>query len=103
MRALLSIVSTFEEFFSIVEVLAPFNQLVIRINTVVRVENTGALTLARDHKITSRNRHYHCRFHFFWEHIEAKVGNVRISFELSNMTFNLRVKSHEKSSAILDV
>ena len=69
MRAFLPFLSTLEEFFSIVEVPAPFTQLVTLINTVVR-----ALTLARDHQITSRNSHYQCRFHFFWEHIGHRIS-----------------------------
>jgi hypothetical protein len=39
-------------------------------------DNTSALTLANEQRITSRTRHYHTRWHFFWEHV--KSGEVEI-------------------------
>ena len=75
MRSLLPIRSILIEFFSVVEASAPFHALAVNIPTVVFVDNTSALSLARDQQITSRNRHYHCRFHFFWSHVrEGKVS-----------------------------
>ena len=65
MRALLPIRSTLKEFFGIVQAPVRFTSLSNYIPTTVYVDNTSALTLARDQQITSRTRHYHCRFHFF--------------------------------------
>ena len=114
MRALLPILSTLEEFFSIVQAPAPFHTLSSRINTVVRVDNTSALSLARDQQITSRNRHYHCRFHFFWSHIDGKIsgeyvasnlqdsdylskGLARLPVEANCLSFHLRGESRKKT------
>ena len=83
MRALLPILSTLEEFFHIVQVPAPFDKLATQIKTVVHVDNTSALTLARDQQITSRNRHYHYRFHFFWSHIGN--GNISVEYVASHL------------------
>ena len=73
MRALLPIRSTLYEFFSIVKAPAPFASLSSDIPTTVFCDNTSALTLARDQQITSRTRHYHCRFHFFWSHVGSGI------------------------------
>ena len=74
-RSLLPIRSILLEFFNVVKAPAPFAVLAETIPTVVFVDNTSALSLARDQQITSRNRHYHCRFHFFWSHVrEGKVS-----------------------------
>ena len=73
MRALLPIRSTLKEFFGIVQAPVRFTSLSNYIPTTVYVDNTSALTLARDQQITSRTRHYHCRLHFFWSHVRQGV------------------------------
>lgn len=35
----------------------------------INVDNTSALTLAVDQKITSRTRHYHAKMHHFWSEV----------------------------------
>ena len=66
MRALLPIKSLLLEFF---KAPAPFNSFSNDIVTTVCVDKTSAL--ARDQQITSRTRHYHCRYHFFWSHVRS--------------------------------
>ena len=87
MRALLPIYYTLEEFFSIVQAPCPFHKLASNLTTVVRVDNTSALTLARDQQITSRNRHYHCRFHFFWSHINEKITVEYVESKLQDADY----------------
>ena len=71
MRALLPIRSLLLEFFKIVKAPAPFDSFSNDIATTVYVDNTSALALARDQQVTSRTRHYHCRYHFFWSHVKC--------------------------------
>ena len=82
MRSLLPIRSILIEFFSVVKAPAPFNVLAATIPTLVFVDNTSALSLARDQQISSRNRHYHCRFHFFWSHIQS--GEISVEYIKTN-------------------
>ena len=69
MRSLLPIRSTLKEFLSIVHAPVHYESLSKDIPTTVYVDNTSALTLAREQQITSRTRHSHCMFHFFWNHV----------------------------------
>ena len=39
-------------------------------------DNTSALTLATDQQITARTRHYHVRWHHFWDSIREGVATV---------------------------
>ena len=48
------------------------------IRATVFEDNTSALRLATEHQITARTRHYHARYHFFWD--EVRVGNVEVVF-----------------------
>jgi len=45
--------------------------------TTTTHEDTSALTLANDQRITSRTRHYHVRWHFFWQAV--RQGNVKVA------------------------
>ena len=78
MRSLLPIRSLLLEFFDVVDAPAPFDAFAPNIQTVVFVDNTSALALAREQNITSRNRHYHCRFHFFWSYV--RDGTVSVDY-----------------------
>ena len=56
-----------------------------RLNTVrssfhasVFEDNTSALTLATDQRLTNRTRHYHCRWHHFWTHVSE--GEIDVVF-----------------------
>jgi hypothetical protein len=56
-----------------------------RLNTVrssfhasVFEDNTSALTLATDQRLTNRTRHYHCRWHHFWTNVSE--GEIEVVF-----------------------
>ena len=36
-------------------------------------DNSAALTLARDHRLTNRTRHYHTQAHHFWQHVDQGI------------------------------
>ena len=40
-------------------------------------DNTSALSLANNHRLTNRNKFYNVRFHFFWSHVEDGEVVVR--------------------------
>lgn len=42
----------------------------------IHVDNTSAITLAVDQKITSRTRHYHAKMHHFWTEVNAGSYDV---------------------------
>ena len=44
--------------------------------------NTSALWLATEQQVTSRTRHYHIRWHHFWEAV--KEGNVLVQYVETN-------------------
>ena len=44
--------------------------------TTVHEDNTAALSLAVDQRISSRTRHYHVRWHFFWTAIQNSQVEV---------------------------
>ena len=79
MRALIPICSLLKNFFSIVIPPERFMTLARHIPCVVLVDNTSALSLARDQQVTARTRHYHFRYHFFWSNIGTR--GLRISVE----------------------
>ena len=39
------------------------------IRSIAHEDNSSALSLANDQRITSRTRHYAVKWHFFWEHV----------------------------------
>jgi hypothetical protein len=49
-----------------------------KIHATVYEDNTSALTLVNEQSITSRTRHYHMHWQFFWEHV--KSGEVEIVY-----------------------
>jgi hypothetical protein len=46
--------------------------------TTTHEDNTSALSLATDQHITSRTRHYHVRWHFFWQAVQD--GAVKVIY-----------------------
>ena len=50
------------------------------IKTTVHEDNTSALTLANDQKITNRTRHYQVRWHFFWSILNDPSNNLSIEY-----------------------
>ena len=80
MRALIPICFLLKHFFSIVNPPTRFLTMRQSIPCVVYVDNTSALTLARDQQITSRTRHYHCRFHFFWSNVGSHGLGISVEY-----------------------
>jgi hypothetical protein len=76
MRSLLPICRILEELIQHVAIPKSFSIPSSKIHATVYEDNTSALTLANEQRITSRTRHYHTRWHFFWEHV--KSGEVEI-------------------------
>ena len=67
LKALLPIRRTLEE---LVKVLKVPLSLRATISTTAHEDNSAALILARDHRLTSRTRYCHSQFHHFWQHVE---------------------------------
>ena len=74
LRILLPIRRTLEDLVEKLQV--PFD-LRATIRTTAHEDNSAALILARDHRLTSRTRYYHSQFHHFWQHVDA--GTVKIA------------------------
>ena len=79
MRVLLPIRDLLKELITIVSVPEPFRSASHMIHSTVHEDNTSALTLATEQRITSRTRHYHTRWHFFWEHIGNGLEVVHVN------------------------
>ena len=78
MRALLPIQSLLTEFMKQVDVPANLRGIGQTVHATTHEDNTSALTLATEQRLTSRTRHYHCRWHFFWQHVQN--GDVEIIY-----------------------
>ena len=78
MRALLPIKSIVEEFMQQVNVPNHLRGVGQRVHATTHEDNTGALTLATEQRLTPRTRHYHCRWHFFWQHVQD--GDVEVVY-----------------------
>ena len=46
------------------------------IRSIAHEDNSSALSLATDQRITSRTRHYAVKWHFFWEHVRS--GTIQV-------------------------
>ena len=46
------------------------------IRSIAHEDNSSALSLATDQRITSRTRHYAVKWHFFWEHV--RNGTIEV-------------------------
>ena len=44
--------------------------------TRIHEDNSAALSLANNQKITSRTKHWAVKFHFFWSHLNDKNNNM---------------------------
>ena len=66
MRALLPIQSLVSEFMTLVNVPEHLRSIDHEVHTTTHKDNTSALSLATEQRLTNPTRHYHCRWHFFW-------------------------------------
>ena len=78
MRVLLPIRALIEEVMSNVDIPPQLRTLGNHIRATVHEDNTSCLSLATDQRITSRTRHYHVRWHFFWHHVNK--GDVEVVY-----------------------
>lgn len=60
---------------SIVDIPAPFTGEVGPIRAWE--DNSAALSLANNHRLTSRNRWYNVQFHFFWQHVDDGIVSIK--------------------------
>jgi hypothetical protein len=52
------------------------------IRSIAHEDNSSALSLANDQRITSRTRHYAVKWHFFWEHVrDGTIVVVKVPTE----------------------
>ena len=76
MRALLPIQSLMTEFMDEVDVPENLQSIDCVVHATVHENNTSALSLAVDQRLTNRTRHYHCRWHFFWQAVQENQVEV---------------------------
>jgi hypothetical protein len=76
MRALLPIQRILEEFMLQVDIPQSLRDVSHHVHATVHEDNTSALSLATEQRITSRTRHYHCRWHFFWQAVQDSSVEV---------------------------
>ena len=46
--------------------------------TTVHEDNSSALNLAVNQKVTSRTKHYLVKYHFFWDHVNDLKNNIKV-------------------------
>ena len=63
--------------------------LTVNLITTIFEDNNGALSLATTHRVTSRTKHFHIKYHFFWDNVEK--GDIVIE----------RINSEEQHADIL--
>jgi len=78
MRVLLPIRSTLIEMINNISFPSQLKVFINQITTTTHEDNTSALTLANDQRITSRTRHYQVSWHFFWQAVCQ--GNVKVAY-----------------------
>ena len=78
MRALLPIQSLVSEFMERVDVPVDLRGVEKVVHATAHEDNTSALSLATGQRLTSRTRHYHCRWHFFWQAVQT--GQVEVIY-----------------------
>ena len=78
MRALLPIQSLVSEFMERVDVPVDLRGVEKVVHATAHEDNTSALSLATEQRLTSRTRHYHCRWHFFWQAVQT--GQVEVIY-----------------------
>ena len=46
--------------------------------TVIHKDNSTALSLALNQKVTTHTKHWNVKFHFFWSHINEDANNISV-------------------------
>jgi len=76
MRALLPLRELVLEIISNVDIPKPLCSMNSTIQSNVHEDNSSALILATEQRLTSRTRHYAVKWHFFWDHVRNGDVNV---------------------------
>jgi hypothetical protein len=76
MRALLPLRELVLEIISNVDIPKPLCSMNSTIQSNVHEDNSSALILANEQRLTSRTRHYAVKWHFFWDHVRNGDVNV---------------------------
>ena len=80
MRVLLPLRGIANELLSKVSFPSNLSTLKNNLRATVKEDNTSALSLATEQRLTSRTRHYHVRWHFFWQSInDGKVEVIYVA------------------------
>ena len=96
MRVVLPLRALLLEIFTHVHLPKVLLPLDSQFTATVHEDNTSALSLATDQRITSRTRHYNQRKHFFWQAInDAEVEVVYCDTELQDADFLTKGKPSE--------
>ena len=69
-RTVLPIMAFLKEIVNVVKVPSHLHD----ITTTMYEDNSSALSLATSQQVTSRTRHYHVKWHFFWQHVKTKLN-----------------------------
>ena len=78
-RALLPIQGlVLTEFMKQVDVPANLRGIGQIVHATMHKDNTRALSLVTEKRLASCTRHYHCRWHLFWQHVQN--GNVEVIY-----------------------
>ena len=97
MRALLPIQSLVSEFMTLVNVPEYLRSIDRVVHATTHEDNTSALSLATEKRLTNCTRHYHCRWHFFWQAVqEGKVEVVYCKTEEQDADYLTKPLVHEK-------
>ncbi|GFH50762.1 hypothetical protein CTEN210_07238 [Chaetoceros tenuissimus] len=78
MRALLPVKTLLEEM--VAKLSVPKGMAVSKIVSTAHEDNSAALSLAVDQRLTNRTRHYLARWHFFWSIINDKENKMEIVY-----------------------
>jgi len=78
MRALIPTRALILEMLESIDFPSHLHSLSNQLRATVHEDNTSALSLATEHRISSRTRHYHQRSHFFWQAV--KDGSVEVIY-----------------------
>lgn len=78
MRALLPVKTLLEEM--VTKLSVPKGMAVSKIVSTAHEDNSAALSLAVDQRLTNRTRHYLARWHFFWSIVNNKKNQIDIVY-----------------------
>ena len=67
--------------------------------TIVHEDNSAALSLATNYKVTSRTKHWCFKFHFFWSYMNNKKNNTKcVKVDTNNQKCDYLTKGLTKNT-----